>query len=84
MKNKQTAVEWLEEKLIVSGFLIPKSFVQQAKQMEKEQIIKANLDGFCEAYDVHAEDVKSTEDYYNETYGELNQLPENEKDKQSN
>ena len=42
METKQTAVEWLQEKVIVSGFLIPQKFIEQAKQMEKEQIIDAD------------------------------------------
>lgn len=46
MKKKQTAVEWLVEK--IHKDLIHKSMGQiygQAKQMEKEQIIEADLAG---------------------------------------
>lgn len=70
MKNKQTAVDWLEEKMIVSGFLIPIPFVEQAKQIEKEQIMNANKDGFAEAFGyMPNQEVVSPEQYYNETYG---------------
>ncbi len=43
---------------------------EQAKQMHKEQIMKANLDGFIQAHDFAPEKyVKTSEDYYNENYG---------------
>ena len=38
---KQTAVEWLVDELILEGFNVPKVFYDKAKEMEKEQIIKA-------------------------------------------
>ncbi len=45
MKNKQTAVEWLAEQLVPKAMLtydaITYNAIQQAKQMEKEQIIGA-------------------------------------------
>ena len=59
---KQTAVEWLVEKLQESGIpLMTDEFemIQQAKEMEKQQIIDAYNNG---------ED-RSAELYYNETYG---------------
>jgi hypothetical protein len=60
VSKKMTAVEWLEEKMIVSGFLIPKSFVEQAKQLEKEQIMDAYNKGFSNPI--------NAEQFYNETY----------------
>ena len=62
MENKQTAVEWLADKMVVSGFIIPQTFVEQAKQMEKEQIMKA-IERYYPYYGV-----KAAEQYYNETY----------------
>jgi hypothetical protein len=60
---KQTAVEWLEEKLIDAGLQFTKGEVleiEQAKEMEKQQIIDAgNLDK--RSYD-------NAEQYYNETF----------------
>lgn len=73
METKQTAVNWLVEKLnqcepLYSGVqsLEHKQYldqlVEQAKQMEKEQIIKAYTNGSPEFFDM-------AEEYYNETYG---------------
>lgn len=47
MKNKQTAVDWLVEELTKQNMfmhLFTKE-IQQAKQMEKQQIIDADLAG---------------------------------------
>jgi 1,4-dihydroxy-2-naphthoyl-CoA synthase len=77
MNNKQqTAVEWfagrqydLESLRDVGAISIVLYYeqltqaVQQAKEMEKEQIKKA----YC--YGEHYKDTKLTTDYYNETYG---------------
>jgi hypothetical protein len=64
--GKQTAVEWLEEQFEESYSYINEIFketIEQAKEMEKEQIINA-VDGFP---------IKNRhfdgEQYYNETYG---------------
>ena len=51
---KQTAVEWLKEQLennsrlghISIEWLLLDNLIEQAKAMEKEQILKARLDGF--------------------------------------
>jgi hypothetical protein len=63
---KQTAVEWLQKKIIESGisFLSEEiEYINQAKEMEKEQIIKAYDKGICEALDYGL-----GKEYYNETY----------------
>ena len=64
--KKQTAIEWLLQaiegkngKEFSSYYL---EFIEQAKAMEKEQIIKACIDG----YRSHP---YMAEEYYNETYG---------------
>lgn len=65
--KQQTAVEWLMEKINHTGWGnimidIPKEFIEQAKAMEKKQIMKAynaNLD---------FETIQTAEQYYNETY----------------
>lgn len=76
---KQTAVEWLVEKIKSQGLLIGEIdnlvAVKQAKEMEKEQIIKARNNGFLASgegwngeYGIKdLEEIKS-EQYYNETY----------------
>ena len=60
---KQTAVEWLEYQLSEGTMPIKEAF-DQAKQMEKEQIIEAHLDGqsLVSCKDEYAEL------YYNETF----------------
>ena len=62
---KQTAVEWLVEQLSDEFSNYPDAIIEQAKEMEREQIIEAYDAGlydttFCEK--VHAEQ------YYNETF----------------
>lgn len=48
---KQTAVEWLREKLWVEfGFAFSDNILEQAKEMEKEQIFLASNQSAKEAY----------------------------------
>ena len=61
-KMKQTAVEWLIDKYIIVGG-ITKTMVEQAKEMEKEQII----DALQEFLDITLPD-ELCEQYYNETF----------------
>jgi len=65
MSKKQTAVEWLESEFIklesttgVHGIMY--DLIEQAKEMEKEQIIKA--------YDQGDIQLVNAEQYFNETY----------------
>jgi hypothetical protein len=62
---KQTAVEWLVTKLPlgVKGAILDK--IEQAKEMEKEQIMDAFNDGIN---DECIGGNKSPEQYYNETF----------------
>jgi hypothetical protein len=60
---QQTAVEWLYERFLFAGYAIPSEWKEQAKQMEKEQIIKTRLDCW-------GTNKWCAEAYYNETYGE--------------
>jgi hypothetical protein len=65
MEKKQTAVEWLEEKLSTSSSdeLVGNinNWFEQAKQMEKEEIMKVVMDfGWSK---------EKADKYYNETYG---------------
>jgi hypothetical protein len=72
---KQTAVEWLANSIInleerlrlkeinLNDFIEEKDLlVEQAKAMEKEQIIEAHSDG-------RKRQVDNSEQYYNEQYG---------------
>ena len=59
---KQTAVEWLIEEIHKNMEFIPVHIQEQAKEMEKEQII--------DAYDKNKMGrVDYGEQYYQETYG---------------
>ena len=61
-----TAVEWLEEKLIktIDYIQVDPKLIEQAKQMEKEQIVTAHYQGYRN--DIGTTEV--SEQYYNETF----------------
>jgi hypothetical protein len=67
-----TAVEWLREQLINSGLDYPineaSKLFEQAKEMEKQQIINAYQQGFNNAY---FSNPLSKEQYYNETFNKI-------------
>jgi len=65
----KTAVEWLEKEFVklevtigVHGVMY--EIIEQAKAMEKEQVIDAYAQGFIEAEQMD----KGAEQYYNETF----------------
>ena len=63
--SKQTAVEWIVSKLSITFQTMYSEEIEQAKAMEKEQIIKA----FCEGYDHDGDNYDGAEiSYYNKTY----------------
>jgi hypothetical protein len=67
--KQQTAVMWLENQLIEMGVPLlrdEKSLIQQAKQIEKEQI----KDAFDEGENKEFYKRPQAEQYYNETYGQ--------------
>lgn len=68
-KMKQTAVEWLIEKMLDSGIGICKEWREKAKEMEKQQIKCAYLVGREDEQTLDYYPQKHSEDYYNETYG---------------
>ena len=65
---KQTAVEWLAEIIAQMGY-VSTELLEQAKEMEKEQIIKArlSLDKSDNIWDKEIA-LEISEQYYNETY----------------
>ena len=65
---KQTAVEWLENqlKLRANDWIEVNLYIEQAKEMEKEQIKFAYNDG---AQDMFEGKYKAMQDYYKKTYG---------------
>lgn len=69
--KKQTAVQWLVEQLNEIGFhtILIENVIEQAKTMEKEQIVNAwntrsKIDGV-----LTFTDNRTAEQYYKETYG---------------
>ena len=69
---QQTAVEWLAEQVHTDGLYSFKRLfaneIKQAKQMEKEQIIKAWCNGENDS-SIDPKLIKDmAEEYYNETY----------------
>ena len=71
-KMKQTAVEWLSEHLCNEMNFDYWKAVEKAKEMEKEQIIEAQENGFTDGcrYTTEFEQTlwHDGEQYYNETY----------------
>jgi len=70
--KQQTTVQWLEEQLNKwsdGRFYLPPHLFEQAKQMEKEQIINAWREGDNDSMYNPKELDKQAEQYYNETYG---------------
>ena len=79
--NNMTAVEWLVRMLyspVCKGFIegrrqIPHDIIQQAKAMEKEQMIKFANE--CLKNYLSVRGYKTPEQYYNETYNLHNNTP---------
>ncbi len=74
-KKKQTAVEWLLNEISLTTILDKEDvkLFNQAKELEKQQIIDARVNGVCEGIDIGdkpiTEDIsKNHEIYYNETF----------------
>ena len=80
--KQQTAVEWFLDQLIEHRIIIVDKttyqvkykheiLLEQAKEMEKEQIEEAFANGVDDEYEWHINNVprKNSETYYNETYG---------------
>jgi hypothetical protein len=69
METKQTAVEWLVEKMSQYNFemeVVRDKYIPEAIQMEKEQIMDSYEYGNCDwEFGIY---IKG-EQYYNQTYG---------------
>jgi hypothetical protein len=63
---KQTAVEWLVDKLQIFATEEEMNIIEQAKSMEKEQISNAYVYGAAYGIDVPNNLIPNT--YYNETF----------------
>ena len=79
MEKNKTAVEWLAEKYnylawmrsrdeISAGLAVEwlENFLEEAKKMEKEQIMDAHISAGARLEDIS---IEAAEQYYNETYG---------------
>ena len=77
MKNKHTAVEWLMDQMEQMQYFIGNDLynaVKEAKQMEREQIMDAHIEG-QRVFDKHPHTQwtnDQAEQYYKETYGRHN------------
>ena len=70
--EKQTAVEWLEEQMptVFKNLTINKHLFEQAKEMEKQEIMNAYYDSTSQfSVDARMDYPKSAEQYYKETFG---------------
>jgi HEPN domain-containing protein len=65
---KQTAVEWLVDKLKIFATEEEMNIIELAKEMEKEQIIDAFVECWKENMPEGYECKQSAEYYYNENY----------------
>jgi len=64
--KQQTAAEWLMDRLPHSIETQFSKQIEQAKEMEKQQIIDAHLTGLIHPLEMEA--TKQAEQYYNETF----------------
>jgi hypothetical protein len=67
---QQTAVDYIAKIAIELGY-VDSGLYERAKELEKQQIMKANMDGYKEGCTYHSFDhtPKTTEQYYNDVYG---------------
>ena len=64
-----TAVEWLYETLWKqTDFSLPNNILEQAKEMEKQQIIDAYKEGCFDSVLDESTDLSRAKQYYNETF----------------
>jgi len=68
MEKQISAVEWLVEKLDQNFDYVADTIIEQAKQIEKEQIQYAFNFGVCDGGGIIKKYKMSGEQYYNETF----------------
>jgi hypothetical protein len=72
MSNKQTAVDWLEQELKLQfGFAFSNNILNQAKEIEKEQIINAFIDGDSSDCILEQDQSAYAKQYYKYNYGKI-------------
>lgn len=68
--KKQTAVEWLVEKLDQNFDYVADTIIEQAKEMERQQIIESYRTGRIDQHNNEQSNYnRMSEQYYNETFG---------------
>jgi hypothetical protein len=67
MEANMTAVQWLFEQTIRHNGIVPVEVIEQAVELEKQQIVDAHIAGYYSDYKT-SKDLQG-EKYYNETYG---------------
>jgi len=68
-EREHSPIEWFAFELSKLGLLpdrLPDDIYKQAKEMEKEQIMKAHISAGARLEDIS---IEAAEQYYNETYG---------------
>jgi hypothetical protein len=71
MEKKQTALEWLEQEFIklestTGVFAVMYELIEEAKKMEKDQIIDAHYEGQCDNKEGYP--IEISKQYYSEKY----------------
>ena len=69
---KQSSIEWLYERFLFAGYAIPSEWKEQAKEMHKNEIMDAFVDGY-EYYEMLQKrpnkfSCTKPNDYYNDTF----------------
>jgi len=65
---QQTALEWLIEQCPRIETIVAYNILEQAKAMEKEQIVEANINGQKNPHFSLESRISEAEHYYNKTY----------------
>jgi hypothetical protein len=77
--EKQTAIEWLIEQCPRIETIVAYNILEQAKQMEKDQIIDAFWNGDNSDCTSEQNAKEFAEEYYNQTYTQDSELPKEDK-----
>jgi hypothetical protein len=77
--EKQTAIEWLIEQCPRIETIVAYNILEQAKQMEKDQIIDAFWNGDNSDCTSEQNAKGFAEEYYNQTYNQDSELPKEDK-----
>jgi hypothetical protein len=68
--SKLTAVQWLLEQWPILESQLPKAIINNALQMEREQIVDAWNDGdYAYFYSIEGKEFEDGDEYYEEKFG---------------